>query len=129
MIRLYPKVDVRGQDFRDVKVLTVPDQSMSLREIIKRFMRRESLPVEKQGIYATGLGDLEKIRNADITVQLDRAAQIQAAIAKGQANDAERRKKAKESASGGPPPTSSPSSVQVPPAVPPAVPPQQTLGA
>jgi len=39
---------------------------MSLAEMFRRFVRRESLPVEKQGIYVEGEHDLEKVANMDI---------------------------------------------------------------
>lgn len=73
---LYPKVPRKALDFSRVKSVTVPDQSMSLAEIIRRFVRKESLPVLKEGVYEDRFGDLEKLANEDIVVQLDRAAEI-----------------------------------------------------
>lgn len=73
---LYPKVPRKALDFSKVKSVTVPDQSMSLAEIIRRFVRKESLPVLKEGVYEDRFGDLEKLANEDIVVQLDRAAEI-----------------------------------------------------
>lgn len=46
---------------------TVPNQSLSLREIIKRFVRREPLPMSKEGTYFEGDYDLEKLGSSDIT--------------------------------------------------------------
>lgn len=101
-MHLYRPVKVIGQDYSKVKLLTVPNQAMTLQEIIKRFTRRESLPIERQGVYAEGFGDLEKMSNADITVQHDEIARLKKVVATGK----EREKKAKESASAGsPPPT------------------------
>lgn len=55
---------------------------MSLREIVKRFVRRESLPVSKEGHYEERFGDLEKLKHADITVQMERIQELKAQIAK-----------------------------------------------
>lgn len=51
------------------KRLTLPNQCMSLQEMFRRFIRRESLPVEKRGVYIEGEHDLEKL------AQLDRVEQ------------------------------------------------------
>jgi len=59
-LRLYPPVKVTGQSFKNVKRIVLPSQSMTLREIIKRFIRKESLPIEKDGIYEDRYEDLEK---------------------------------------------------------------------
>lgn len=77
------KVEIKGQDFTGEKVHTVPNQSMTLQEILKRFVRREQLPVMKDGVYETRFGDLEKLKNADITEQLDRADQLNDFIKRG----------------------------------------------
>jgi len=79
-MRLYPNVPVAGQSFIDVKVVTVPNQSLSLREIIKRFIRNEALPLEKEGIYEERMGDLEKFAREDITVRHERAAAMKANV-------------------------------------------------
>lgn len=79
-LHLYPPVKVRGKSFKGVKVVSVPNQSMTLAEIIKRFKRRESLPVEKQGFYEDRMGDLEKMSREDITVQMERAADLKQKI-------------------------------------------------
>jgi len=70
-LRLYPNREVKGFDFTGCKVFTVPMQFMTLREIIKRFVRRESLPVEKEGVYQDRMGDLEKMARQDITYQME----------------------------------------------------------
>lgn len=92
-MRLYPKVTDVGQSFVGCKVHTVPNQNMTLREIIKRFIRKESLPVEQNGVYHENLGDLEKLSKADIYDQFERAADIRAKIDK-----ADKRMKFKEAA-------------------------------
>lgn len=92
-IALYPNArPVERESFVGQKTMTIPSQSMTLKEIIRRFVRRESLPVEKQGIYQEGLGDLEKIATEDIHDQMERVANIKNEIAKETA----RRKKKKE---------------------------------
>lgn len=66
--------------------MVVPDQSMGLKEIIKRFIRKESLPIQKQGFYEDRFGDLEKMANEDIVVQLERAKEIGDYLARAKAH-------------------------------------------
>lgn len=73
---LYPNREIVGQDFSNEKPVVVPNQSMTLKEILRRFVRRESLPIERQGIYAEGFGDLEKIVHEDFTVQEERLNEV-----------------------------------------------------
>lgn len=77
-IRLYPSVKVARQSFKGVKKCTVPNQSMSIREILQRFVKRESLPVARNGVYEERFGDLEKISKADITEQFEAADEFKA---------------------------------------------------
>lgn len=63
--RLYPVVARRRQDFTGVKRVTIPNQTMSLKEMFKRYVRREPLPVEKQGVYVETDYDLEKVSKMD----------------------------------------------------------------
>lgn len=81
-MRLYPTVVVEGQSFKGCKVYTVPQQNMSLREIIKRFVRREQLPVSHSGVYIENLGDLEKLARADIFERVEHAKELKEYIAK-----------------------------------------------
>lgn len=81
-MRLYPTVVVEGQSFKGCKVYTVPQQNMSLREIIKRFVRREQLPVSHSGVYIENLGDLEKLARADIFERVEQAKELKEYIAK-----------------------------------------------
>jgi len=83
-MHLYPQIKVKGQSFEGQPVLTVPNQSLSLKEILERFVRREALPVMKQGVYNTQLGDLEKLANEDITVQMERVQELKENIANAQ---------------------------------------------
>ncbi|MEM2002859.1 MAG: hypothetical protein QXT77_09465 [Candidatus Methanomethylicaceae archaeon] len=78
---LYPSRKVVGQDYTNVKKIVVPNQSMTLKEILRRFVRRESLPVEKQGMYAEGFGDLEKMMHEDFTVQEERINELKKKVA------------------------------------------------
>jgi len=69
-MRLYPDVHVKGQSFAHVKKVVVPMQSMSLREILRRFVRKESLPVSHEGTYEDRYDyDLEKLAHEDLTVK------------------------------------------------------------
>lgn len=66
------------------KKQTVPNQSMSLMEIIKRFTRKESLPIEKPAVYEDRFGDLEKLSREDITVKRERAQQLKTWATRGE---------------------------------------------
>lgn len=70
-----------GQSFVGIKRCTVPNQSLSLREILKRFVRREPLPLHREGSFEERFGDLEKVARADITVQMEEAEKLRSAIA------------------------------------------------
>lgn len=72
-LRLYPPVKVERKDFTKSKVIMVPNQSLTLRDIIQRFIRKESMPIGRDGIYNETLGDLEKIAREDITERHERA--------------------------------------------------------
>jgi len=80
MATLYQKPVIKRQSFAGVKKVVVPKQSMSLREIVRRFVRRESLPVSHEGVYENRFGDLEKMRNLDIVDQLEIADDLKAKI-------------------------------------------------
>lgn len=58
-------------DFSKSKVMTVPNQSLTLKDILKRFIRKEALPIEHQGFYETRFGDLGKVKDMDLTEQVD----------------------------------------------------------
>lgn len=83
-LRILPKVKVKGQDFSKEKIVVVPNQSMSLQEILRRFVRRESLPISKEGTYDTRFGDLEKMQNLDITEKMEHVAKIKVFLKKGE---------------------------------------------
>lgn len=91
-LRLYPAVIVAGQSFKGVKISVLPSQSMSLQEIIKRFVRKESLPIEKPGVYSENHGDIEKMRYEDITVIEDRGRSLRKDIKRFEADEVERKK-------------------------------------
>lgn len=105
---LYPPVKVTGRSFKGVKPHTVPNQSMSLREIIQRFTRKESLPIEKEGIYVEGLGDLEKMDKADIQEKREAYERVRSNVSKikKQLEDQEEEKKKRAPGSSPPPPSS-----------------------
>lgn len=95
---LYPSnIVYEKKSFKGVKKVTVPSQSMSLREILTRFTRKESLPVEKDGVYETRFGDLEKLKNEDITVQHEKISEIKNAVESHQKRvDAKRKQQIEE---------------------------------
>lgn len=92
-MRLYPKVIVIGQSFDGVKNNVIPSQSMGLKEIIRRFVRRESLPMEKDGIYEENMGDLEKLAKQDLVIQHERIEELKRNLAEGQRRHDEKLKK------------------------------------
>jgi len=65
----YPEVARRPQSFKKSRVYVIPNQSMTLQEIIRRFVKREPLPQQKEGIYNEGEYDLEKVAKADMVEQ------------------------------------------------------------
>lgn len=69
VIVLYPAVPRVRRMFDGVKRTTLPNQCMSLQEMLRRFVRREPLPSAKDGVYIEGDYDLEKI------VKMDRVEQ------------------------------------------------------
>jgi len=75
---LYPKSRAKGLDLSKEKRVVIPNQSMTLEEIIKRFTRREALPIEKNGMYESRFGDLEKLSREDITVRHEMAQTLNA---------------------------------------------------
>lgn len=85
----------------------VPDQSMSLREILQRFVRKETLPVGHQGVFGSDGAidpdsdsefniDQEKARGWDLTEKDEFNEKVRAEVRKHEA--AESQKKAKEAA-------------------------------
>jgi len=100
-IRLYPKVAVKGQDFTKCKVVVIPSQSMTLRDIIQRFVRGEKLPLQKDGFYDENSGDLEKFVRQDLTDQFERSRSMWAALDKAAATIRERDSKPMAKSAGG----------------------------
>lgn len=114
--RYYPEVARRSQSFKGQKVNTVPSQAMSLQDIIKRFIRKESLPIEKQGFYEERLGDLEKIAREDMTERADRLRYVKDMVKRYQKEEDVRQKKKKDEEAAA-------AAAKVPPPVVPLVPP------
>lgn len=75
---LYPVVKDKYPDYSKTKVIVVPNQSMTLKQIIARFLRKEPLPIEKEGFYAEGFGDVEKMAKQDITTIREHGEQLKA---------------------------------------------------
>lgn len=61
----YREQKVTALDFKGVKEVVVPKQCMSLKEILIRFTKKQSLPVEHEGYHANVGVDLEKASRAD----------------------------------------------------------------
>lgn len=101
---LYPKVEYPTKSFKGAKKVTVPSQSMSLAEILRRFTRKESLPVEKEGVYDTRFGDLEKLKNADIVEQTEKVQQIRKVVKRHNEIKKEKEEEEKRKAAAPPPP-------------------------
>lgn len=123
-MHLWPNVKVVGQDFSKVKSITVPNQNLTLRDILLRFIRKESLPVEHEGVYAENLGDLEKMKHEDITVRHEKAQHIRNRLRDVETHHDNLSKKSGESPLPGTPPlgdvTGRPPIGQAPPTSPPA---------
>lgn len=102
-IHLYRSQPIAKVSFAGVQRATVPNQSMSLREIIKRFVRREPLPLMREGIYEDRFGDLEKMKHDDIVVQMENVEELKSSIDDFQKKEKAKADKAK--ASSVPPPT------------------------
>lgn len=68
-----------GIDFSKIKDECVPNQSMSLAEILKRFVRGEALPVgfeSQEGEAFHTDEDLEKMKYADLTDKAEYSAKL-----------------------------------------------------
>lgn len=67
---------VARQSFIGQKNNVIPNQSMTLQEIVRRFIRKESLPIQKEGVYAEDLGDLENMQREDIVDRMEMAREF-----------------------------------------------------
>lgn len=77
VLRLYPVVLVIGQDLSKERIVTVPKQSLTLKQIIERYTRKMPLDVTtKDAVYEDRFVDLDKMAHADITYQLDYAEEL-----------------------------------------------------
>lgn len=63
----------KGQNYSKEVVLTLPNQALSLAEIIERFVRHEPLQIGKDVSYHESEDDLEKLQRLD---PVDRMAYI-----------------------------------------------------
>jgi len=75
-----PRPNSPGQSFKGDKRHTVPSQSLSLREILRRYVRRQPLPTSNDVQYDTRFGDIEKMAKLDITEQKEIAKDLRAKI-------------------------------------------------
>lgn len=91
---MYPTVIVKGQDLSKQKVVTVPKQSMTLKQIIDRYTRKMPVDVTmKDMVYEDRFEDLDKMARADITYQLDYAAELKSRLNSTRADVEKHRKK------------------------------------
>lgn len=56
----------QGGEVYTGRKLTVPDQSMGLKEILRRFVRNEAVAVGREGVYVESEDDLEKVAHFDL---------------------------------------------------------------
>lgn len=98
MVRLYPPVQVKGQSFKHVKRNTVPNLALSLREILRRYVRREPMPTAHDGYYEERFGDIEKMKRMDIVDQLAKADELHEAISAFEKREKDNAAKAKADA-------------------------------
>lgn len=75
--------------------MVVPNQALSLQEIIERFTRGEALPIEKEFNYHESDDDLEKIRHMDLVDREEYMSALERVKARYNAYE---QKKAKEAA-------------------------------
>lgn len=97
-IQCYLSRPTVGQSFVGQKKLTVPSQNLSLREIIRRFVRREALPQSKDGLYEDRFGDLEKLSRMDIVEKMEKVEELKSQIAAFEAREKARFEKEKADA-------------------------------
>lgn len=114
VLKTIPDYKRVSTSFTGVKRVTVPNQSMTLQEILQRFVRRESLPVMKEGTYQTGYGDLEKIQNMDITEKMEVVDKIKIFLKKGKKMEEERAKGEQDKTQAPPPPPQPPAPPEPP---------------
>lgn len=98
MKHLYPKFLAKGQDFSNVARVTVPKQSLSLREILRRYVRREPLPSTTDGVYEERFGDLEKMSKGDIIDQMENVEVLKGKISRAKQKELDRIAKIKADA-------------------------------
>lgn len=64
------------------KKVVIPNQSMTLSEILRRFVKREPLPVSQEGIYHEGEYDLEKLAKEDFVVKDEVLDEVKKTVAR-----------------------------------------------
>lgn len=83
----------KGLDFSKEIVLVVPDQSLSLEEILERFTRGEELPVKFDGEYLEESDvDLEKLGKFDLVEKAEYVEKLKAVQADYAAQEAEKQR-------------------------------------
>jgi hypothetical protein len=88
----------KGQDYSKESKLTVPNQAMSLQEILNRFVRNEPLAIGKDVNYHESDDDLEKLARLDPVDKMAYIQKMQEVQDKFQAQEESRRLKMEEKA-------------------------------
>lgn len=79
---LYPAVPRVRRLFVGVKRCTLPNQCMSLAEMLRRYVRREPLPAAKDGVYVETDYDLEKLTKMDRVEQEEVLTEMKQTVAR-----------------------------------------------
>lgn len=80
----------------DGKKIVVPNQSMSLQEILERFTREEKLPIGKEINYHESEDDLEKVAKGDLVDREEFAEKMRETQRTYKRQEAQKEKAAKE---------------------------------
>lgn len=78
------------------KKLVVPNQAMSLHEILERFTRNEQLPIGKETNYDDGEDDLEKMVHLDLVDRAEYVEKLEETQKMYKRQEAQREKAAKD---------------------------------
>lgn len=94
-----PKPVHKERDWSKIEKKTVPDQSLSLQDILDRFTRKEALPIGKQTSYNDEIEldspfaiDLEKLAQADLLDRREALDSWNEVVDKFKAQETERQK-------------------------------------
>lgn len=87
----------KGQSFVGVKKAVVPNQAMSLQEILERFTRGEPLEIGRgEGQYDDGPDDLEKLSHMDLVDKAEYVDRLKQTSKQFEKQEKEKARKEKE---------------------------------